>query len=78
MFFRICSRTIRSARPELRAADVVEDALKYLQQERAGAAGEIEHGDALVIGQAVADAEASPSRISSTARTMKFTIGGGV
>ena len=28
------------------------------EQERAGAAGEVEHGDALVVGEAVADAEA--------------------
>ena len=32
-----------------------EDALKYLQQKSAGAAGEIEHGDAPVICKAVLD-----------------------
>ena len=32
--------------------------LKHLQQERTGAAGEIEHGHALVVGEAVLDAEA--------------------
>ena len=41
----------------IRAADVVEDPLKHLQQERSGAAGEVEHGDLLVVGEAVLDGE---------------------
>jgi len=43
--------------PGFRAADSVENALKHLQQKCAGSAGEIQHGDALMVGKAVADAE---------------------
>ena len=39
------------------ASDVFEYLLKHLQQERAGAAGKIEHRDARVVGKAIADAE---------------------
>ena len=59
------------------AADVLEDPLEHLEQERAGAAGEVQDGHALVVGEALGISKLS-FRMSSIARTMKFTIGGGV
>ena len=44
--------------PLTRPADVFEDPLKDFQQKSTGAAGEVEHGHALVVGEAIADAEA--------------------
>ncbi len=39
---------VRAAR--VRPADILENALEHLQEERAGAAGEIKHGHAFVVG----------------------------
>ena len=41
--------------PGVRPADIVENALEHLQQERAGAAGEVEHRDAVVVGEALGE-----------------------
>ena len=43
--------------PGVRAADIVEDALEHFQQKRSGAAGEIEHRHAVIVGKTLADAE---------------------
>lgn len=47
----------------IRAADVVEDAFKHFENEGAGAAGEIEHGDALMVGEALRNAKRSLQNI---------------
>ena len=39
----------------LRTPDVIEDPLEDFEQECTGATGEVEHGDTLVVSQAIAD-----------------------